>query len=57
MAENVATEEGYKWWQGKVVCAICGHVQTSRIEIPVSSQEPIVSLECADCGNMSCQPE
>lgn len=55
MAE--ATEEGYKWWQGKVVCAICGHVQTSRIEIPVSSQEPIVSLECADCGNMSCQPE
>lgn len=50
-------EDGYKWWQGEVVCSICEHVQTSRIEIPEDAQEPIVLLECAECGNMSCQVE
>ena len=48
-------EDGYKWWQGKVVCSICGHTQTSRIEIPKDAQEPIVLLECNECHNMSCQ--
>lgn len=50
-------EDGYKWWQGEVVCSICGHVQTSRIPIPEDAQEPIVSLECIKCHNMSCHPE
>lgn len=50
-------EDGYKWWQGKVVCSICGHSQTSRIEIPQDAQEPFVSLECSECRNMSCQVE
>jgi uncharacterized Zn finger protein (UPF0148 family) len=50
-------EDGYKWWQGEVVCSICGHTQTSRIEIPKDAQEPIVLLECSECHNMSCQVE
>ena len=48
-------EDGYKWWQGTVVCSICEHEQTSRIEILEDQQEPIVLLECAECHNITCQ--
>lgn len=57
MNANETTDPDYKWWQGKVKCSICGHKQTSRIEIPKDAQEPIVALECAECHNMTCQVE
>jgi hypothetical protein len=51
------TDDDYEWWQGKVVCSICGHEQTSLIEIAKEFQGPIVLLECSECHNMSCQVE
>lgn len=50
-------EDEYHWWQGEVVCSICGHKQRSVIEIPKECDEPIVLLECSECHNMSCQVE
>ena len=44
-------------WTGIVKCELCGHRQTSIIEIAEDQEEPIVSLECAECGNMSAHPE
>lgn len=55
MTTTETTDPDYKWWEGKVKCSICGHKQRSRIEIPKDADEPIVSLECAECHNMTCQ--
>lgn len=45
-----------KTWIGTVECGICQHVQRSQIEIDEGCDEPIVPLECAECGNMACTP-
>ena len=48
--------EGEDWWIGAVCCAICGNVQQCCIAIPKESEEPFVSIECMECGNMACSP-
>ena len=45
-----------KWWIGYVECGICEHVQRSKIEIEDEHQEPIVPLECKECGSMASVP-
>jgi len=47
---------GYKWWTGETECSICNHVQVSVIAIEESYDEPIVSLECGECHNMTSHP-
>lgn len=43
-----------KIWIGFVECGVCGHVQRSKIEIDDEHDEPIIPLECAECGSMAC---
>jgi hypothetical protein len=44
------------WWQGPCRCDICGYECRSVVEIGQGEDEPIVPLECAGCGNMTCNP-
>lgn len=59
MLQNQAVRDGsdFYWWLGWVECCVCGHRQKSAIEIEVEYEEPIVSLECVECGGMTCRPE
>lgn len=45
------------WWVGWVVCCACFHRQKSAIEIPVEWDEPVIPLECVECGGMTCDPD
>lgn len=55
--EAMSAGEDVYWWRGWVECSACGHRQESTIEVLVEHQEPIVPLECAECGGMTCTPE
>lgn len=44
------------WWQGSIICSICGYTAQGVIEIDREHNQPIVSMECSGCHNMSCHP-
>lgn len=46
-----------QWWTGTTQCSICQHTQTIVIPIGPDETEPIVPIECANCGNMTCSPD
>lgn len=50
---KVSQDEDSHWWQGKVRCGLCDHTWTGVVEIPKEYREPIVPMECPECGNMS----
>jgi hypothetical protein len=41
------------WWSIPVECRICGHREVTVC--PVGTD--IENLECAECGNMTCEPQ
>ena len=45
------------WWQGTAACAICNHSWQAVMEIEPGQVEPIVPLECPECGNITGHPE
>ena len=45
-----------KTWTGRVECGICGNIQRSLVRISNEHDEPIIPLECRECGNMACTP-
>lgn len=51
------TQDDIHIWTGVVVCSICGDSHKAVIEVEVPGSEPIVPLECCECGNMTCYPE
>ena len=58
-AQREAVKDGKDeyWWIGKVRCCACRHRQKSAIEIPVEWDEPVIPLECEECGGMTCTPD
>lgn len=44
------------WWQGLVECSICDHHWQAVIEIDIKHDEPVVAMECPNCGNLCGQP-
>ncbi len=43
------------WWTGKLKCRICNHEQIGVVNMGGSNEEPD-SVECSNCGGMSCDP-
>lgn len=41
-------------WRGQVECSICGHERQAVVEIDKEYKEPIIPIECIECGNMTC---
>ena len=41
------------WWQGPVVCALCGHEWRAVVEIPRHLSSPGIPLQCPVCDTMS----
>lgn len=46
-----------KWWTGPCQCSLCGHETVVVIEIDQEHEEPIVPMECGQCGNQAMQPK
>lgn len=45
---------GTKNWIGMVECGLCGAKHRAKVEISKEHDEPIVPLECHECGSMTC---
>ena len=50
--ERLRGEAG-RWWQGPVVCALCGHEWRAVVEIPRHLSSPGIPLQCPACDTMS----
>lgn len=45
-----------KTWKGQVECSMCDNVQDARVQIEQWMQEPVIPIECDECGFNGCMP-
>lgn len=45
-----------KTWKGQVECGMCDNVQDANVLIEAYHDEPIVPIECEECGAVCCVP-
>lgn len=45
-----------KTWKGQVECGLCDNVQDAETEIESHMDEPVIPIECNECGFNGCVP-
>jgi hypothetical protein len=45
-----------KTWKGQVECGMCESVQDAKVLIEPYQDEPVIPIECKECGAVSCMP-